>query len=126
MVKCENEEISYRVVISNRRHEIVADAPEGKGGGGSALRPHELLEAALASCINMMIRMYADKNNIQLTRITTQVSLDRNQPGETIFKYSFSIEGSLTNEQREELNRVVEGCPVRKTLSNTIRFVNSV
>jgi putative redox protein len=126
MVICENEEARYRVVISNGKHEISADTSEDNGGGGSAIRPHELLEAAFASCLNMTIRIYADKANIPLTGVTTKVSTDRTQPGKTIFKYSFSIEGTLTNEQREELNRGAEECLVKKTLLSTIDIIKAL
>ncbi len=123
MVTCENEEARYRVVISNGTHEIFADTTDTHGGGASAIRPHELLEGALAGCLNMTIRMYADKQGIPLTKVTTAVSADRTQPGKTVFKYSFSVEGAFTDEQREELDRIAENCPVHKTLSNAIEFV---
>jgi putative redox protein len=124
MVTCENEEPRYRVVISNGKHEIPSDTIPNHGGEGSAIRPHELLEGALAACLNMTVRMHADKRGIPVTKVTTKVLADRTQPGKTIFQYSFSIAGALTNEQREELNRVAESCPVRKTLSNQIEFVS--
>jgi putative redox protein len=120
MVVCENEEARYRVIVSNGRHEISADMTEDKGGGGSGIRPHELLESALAACLNMTIRMHAEKKGIAMTKIITKVSADRAQPGKTTFKYSFSFEGTLTDEQHEELSRV------RKTLSNAINFVKDV
>lgn len=112
------------MVISNGKHEIIADTIEEKGGGGSAIRPHELLEAAFAACLNMTIRMYADKKNIPLEKVITNVFADRSEPGKTVFRYSFSFEGEITNEQREELNKVAEGCPVKRTLSNQIYFHN--
>jgi len=126
MVTCDNKKERYRVVVSNGRDEIASDTTDDKGGGGSAMRPHEFLEAALAACLNMTIRMHADREGIPLTKITTQVSADRSRPGHTIFRYSFDLEGALTNEQREGLQRVAEACPVRKTLSNAISFVGSV
>lgn len=126
MVTCENEEARYRVVISNGKHEISADTLEKFGGGESAIRPHELLEAALAACLNMTIRMYADKNDIPLTNIRTSVTADRSEPGRTKLIYSYSVEGTLTDEQRSDLARAAEKCPVRKTLSNAIEFVNGI
>ncbi len=123
MVTCENEEARYRVVISNGTHQIFADTTDAHGGGGSAIRPHELLEGALAGCLNMVIRMYADKQGIPMTKVFTTVSSDRTQPGKTIFTYSFSVEGSLTAEQREELAKVAGTCPVHQTLSHAIEIV---
>jgi putative redox protein len=125
MVVCESEKVLYRAAISNGRHEISVDTTEEQGGGASAMRPHELLEAALASCLNMTIRIYADKNSIPLTRVITKVSVDRTQPGKTTFNYSFSFEGTLAEEQREELNKIAGQCAVRETLSKTISFVRT-
>ena len=124
MIKGESEELRYRVAVSNGVHTIISDTTEEKGGGGSAIRPHELLEAAFAACLNMTIRMYADKKNIPLQKVITHVFADRSQPGKTIFHYSFSFTGEITDEQREALNRIVESCPVRKTLSNQLYFTN--
>ena len=125
MIVCESEEARYRVTVSNGRYEVSADTTEDQGGGASAMRPHELLEAALASCANMNIRIHADKYGIPLTKVVTKVSVDRTQPGKTIFNYSCSFEGTLSDAQREELNRIAGQCAVRETLSKTISFVKN-
>jgi putative redox protein len=126
MVICENEEERYRVAISNGKHTIFADTIESHGGSGSAIRPHELLEAAFGACLNMSIRMRADKQGIPLTKVTTKVSADRSDPGSTTFKYTITLDGDLTNDQREELRKAASECPVHKTLSNTITFAENV
>lgn len=124
MVTSLNDEKQYRVVVSNGEHEIIADTTIQKGGAGSAMRPHELLEAALAACLNMTIRMYADKKGIPLTKITTRVTADRDRPGETIFRYSYAFDGCLTDRQLEGLHRVAAACPVQMTLANRITFIS--
>lgn len=48
-----------------------------KGGGNQGFRPHELLEAALATCMNIHLRMYAANHGIELGEVTTKVTLDR-------------------------------------------------
>jgi putative redox protein len=123
MARCVSEEKKYRVVISNGKYEISADAPVDKGGGGSAIRPNELLECALAGCMNMTLRIYADKKNIPLKKVVTEVTADRDEPGEVTFKYSISLDGPITDEQKAELYRIAEKCPVRKMLSGEIYFL---
>jgi putative redox protein len=122
MITCKSEEAKYRVVISDGKHEVFADTIEANGGGNSAIRPHDLLEGALAACLNMTIRIQADKANIPLTGVTTKVSADRSQPGKTTFNYSVELYGPLTDEQREMLLRI-DACPVKKTLASTVEFV---
>lgn len=122
MVTSINENEHYRVVISNGEHEITADAPVLKGGSGSAMRPHQLLEAALASCLNITIRMYADKKGIPLSNIRTMVTADRSQIGETVFQYSYAFDGNMTDRQLERLQEIVAECPIQKMLANRISF----
>lgn len=122
MVLCESEEARYRVAISDGKFRISADTIEANGGGSSAIRPHDLLEGALAACLNISIRMKADKEKIPLTGVTTKVTSDRSQPGKTIFIYSVDLQGPLTDEQREALLSIKD-CPVKKTLTSDVEFV---
>ena len=124
MITCKSGNTRYKTLFSNGVHEAYADTTEDKGGGGTSFRPHDLLEAALASCLNMYVRMYADKHNIPLHGISTAVTLDRVSPAEVTFKYSIELDGPLSEEQRQRLLQVSKECPVRKTLSQKISFRN--
>lgn len=112
----------YTTAVSNGSHEIAADAPVSKGGGGAGLGAHELLEAALAVCINMAVRMHAEQHSIPLDSVSTRVSLARPRPETICFEYALALEGPLTLDQREQLKRVAQECPVRKTLTHRIEF----
>ena len=90
--------------------------------GDSGFRPHELLEAALATCMNMHLRMYAANYGIGLGDVTTTVSLDRNPPTEAVFNYSIELSGQLDDEQRKKLLEIAETCPVHRTLSKKLSF----
>jgi putative redox protein len=120
VITCKNEKLSYQTTVSNGKHIASADTTEDKGGHHSGFRPHELLEAALASCLNMHLRMYADHHNIFLDEVRTIVTLDRNLPDEAIFKYSIDMTGSLSDEQRVKLLQIAKTCPVHKTLLKKI------
>ncbi|MGI9566412.1 MAG: OsmC family protein [Nitrosopumilus sp.] len=73
------EETKYAVKFSDGKHHGQSDTTAEKGGGESGFRPHGLLEAAYASCINMTIRMFANKHKIPLSGVTTQVTLHRDE-----------------------------------------------
>jgi putative redox protein len=120
MITCRNEKLKYQTTFSNGKHTAYADTTEDKGGKSSGFRPHELLEAALATCLNMHLRMYADTHDISLDEVQTTVTLDRSLPNDVIFKYSIDLIGPLTKEQRQRLFQIAKTCPVHKTLLKVI------
>ena len=120
MIRTRTGEQNYQVRFTDGRHEGLSDVTEDKGGGNSGFRPHDLLEAALATCLNMWLRMYADNHKIPLTHIETTVSLDRSQADEVTFNYWLDISGPLSNSEKKKLVAAAASCPVHKTLSKTI------
>ncbi|MEO7774524.1 MAG: OsmC family protein [Steroidobacteraceae bacterium] len=104
---------------------MVADAPTAKGGGGAGFGAHELLEAALAVCLNMAVRMHAESNGLPLTGVNTRVSLHRPAPDTVCFEYSLELTGPLTDDHRGQLEEIARTCPVRQTLSKRIDFASS-
>lgn len=122
MVRCRSLAEPFQVEFSNGALTGVCDATEDKGGQGNGFRPHELLEAALGTCTSMIIGMYAKNHGIALENVAVTVSLDRDTPGTTAFVCEITLEGDLTDAQRERLLRAAKACPVRKTLSSAIVF----
>ena len=122
MIRCKSGKVDYEVVFSDGQHETIADATREKGGNESGFRPYDLLEAALATCLNMSVRMNAKKLNIPLTQVTTLVTLDRSSPKETIFKYSVELDEGISPQQRIQLLAETSTCAVRQTLSKTLSF----
>jgi putative redox protein len=122
MICAKSELTRYRTRFTDGEHEGIADTTADKGGEHSGFRPHDLLEAALATCVNMTVRMYADNHGIPVRGVTTNVSLDRTHPDEVVFRYEVELDGELTDEQRNKLFQAASACPVRKTLSKKIRF----
>lgn len=122
MVRAESAEAPYLTSFTNGMHRGSADNTSDKGGRGDGFRPHELLEAALASCMNMWLRMYADNHQVPLEGVSTAVALKRDQPGVTVFEYEIALQGPLTPEQKSKLIEIARTCPVRTTLSGTLSF----
>lgn len=120
------------IVVSNRigatRSLVAADQftteadtvpPAGKGAG---FRPHELLEAALASCTAITLRTFADERDIALEAVTVSVELDRSHANETLFRTEIDLEGEISDGERILLLNAARSCPVRKTLSRQLSF----
>jgi putative redox protein len=122
MITAKNTTKPFLTDFSNSRHSSVADAPFEKGGKGAGFRPHELLEASLACCMNIWLRMYADEHKIQLPPFEVQVSVNREKQGEAIFEYSITWLGSIELETKALMAKVAETCSVRQTLSCNISF----
>jgi len=124
MIRAKSGEQNYQVTFSDGVHTALSDTTEDKGGGNSGFRPHDLLEAALASCLTMWLKMYAVNHGYNVSAVESTVSIDRTQPDETIFTYSIEISGDLTEAEREKLLQVAKTCAVHKTLSKKISFVS--
>ncbi|MDX4953615.1 OsmC family protein [Delftia acidovorans] len=122
MIQVNSLSAAYQGTVRSSTHEVTSDAPVAKGGGGMGFGAHELLEASLAACINMAVRMHADQNGIPLEGVTTRVGLTWPDAHTSRFEYSIAVIGNLTTEQRAELEAVAERCPVRQTLSKKLVF----
>ena len=122
MITCYGKKAHFDTWFTNGKHEGHCDAPLEKGGGDAGFGPHELLEAALAGCLNIWIRVYATGHDLPLTGIMTEVTLDRQTSGEAVFRYALELKGPLTEEQRRELIQAAQSCPVHQTLAGKISF----
>ncbi|MFZ0960882.1 MAG: OsmC family protein [Terriglobia bacterium] len=126
MIFSKSESPRYRTRFSDGTHDGLSDTTTDKGGNHDGFRPHDLLEAALANCVNMTVRMYADHHGIPLVGVTTRVNLDRSLPDEVVFQYEVELAGELTSEQKQALFLAAHACPVRRTLSKKIRFESCI
>jgi putative redox protein len=122
MITSRSEEDRYQTVFSNAQHQAFSDTIISKGGGERGFGPHELLEAALACCMNIWVRMYADKHGILLSSVEAKVSLNRDGHEERVFEYSLGLEGQLSEEERRQLVEAAKTCPVQQTLTKKISF----
>ncbi len=111
----------YSVKLQDGRHEFAADEPKSKGGEDTGPAPDEILEASLASCTAITLRMYADRKEWKVTAIEVTVSLER-VDNKTIFTRSIKLEGMIDDTQRERLLQIAKACPVSKTLLGEIEI----
>jgi putative redox protein len=109
----------YRVTLKNGRHDFFADEPQKQGGSDTAPAPDELLEASLASCTAITLRMYADRKQWPLEGIDVTVKLERID-GKTVFTKTIHCIGNVDEEQKKRLLQIAETCPVSKTLLGNI------
>jgi putative redox protein len=123
MIQAKAANSQFLTELTNGRQVIHSDVLVDKGGEDAGFGPHELLEAALASCIQITLKMGALKYGFDLGQTSCQVSLDRSVPERTVFVYQLNLDPGLTEEQQAHVRRFASRCPVRKTLSAEIGFV---
>lgn len=112
----------YRTELNNGRHQFFADEPVETGGADTAPAPDELLEAALASCSAITMKMYAERKGWALKTAEVSVTLEKAN-GKTTLNRNIVLDGDLTDEQKERLVQIAKHCPVSKTLSGTIEML---
>jgi putative redox protein len=106
-------------------HQFIADEAKDVGGDDTGPSPHELLQAALATCTSMTVRVYADRKGWPVESVTVHVSGEKREDGYHIDR-SVHFEGALDDEQRARLLEIANKCPVHKTLSGTIHIATTV
>ena len=112
-------------VLVNDRYHLVTDEPASVGGEDSAPSPHELLPAALASCISTVLVMYARTKAWDLGEVDVDVAYDHHATPRR-FDVSIRLTGDLTEGQLSRLEKVAGTCPVRRSLEAGIEIVERV
>lgn len=123
-----------RVLMSNGRHEWVADEPITLGGTDTGPNPYELLLASLAACTCITLSFYCRRKGIALESVKSNYEFDRvhaedcencDDPKSGFIDKITShvqIKGDMNDAQRKRLAEIVERCPVHKTLGNGVTF----
>lgn len=112
-------------------HRLRADEPVAVGGTDSGLAPYDLLLAALGTCTNMTLKMYADRKGWRLDRLETRLRHDRIHAEDCVdcetkegmverIERRITIDGPLDATQRAKLLEIADKCPVHRTLHSEI------
>lgn len=125
MVEAKGRKEKYITELFNGTNKIYADVTKEKGGSGDYFRPHDLLLSAYTSCLNISIRMVMDSLNIEYEEVTVKADLDRSNVEKTVFKYVIDIVGQIDETTKKEIIEKAKSCPVRKTLSKQIEFMEN-
>jgi putative redox protein len=112
---------SRQNVLIDGRHRLTTDEPVRLGGGGLGPAPHELLPAALASCISTTLVTYARTKQWEIGEVEVGVIYD-NKSVPRRFDVAITLSAQLTEAQLERLRKVADACPLRRALESGFEF----
>ena len=126
---------AQRVTVG--RHELKADEPVDAGGTDTGPSPYDLLSAALGTCTSMTIGYFVRQRKWPLESVTVEVrhskvhatdcaSCDTKEGRIDRLERTIVLNGQLSEEQRQELLRIAERCPVHRTLTSKIDIQTSL
>ncbi|MFG2223296.1 OsmC family protein [Streptomyces sp. NPDC048644] len=113
---------AWQVRFRAGENEGLADTLKSGVGGSAGMRPHELLEASLATCMTISARMaLADLGIADADAdVSVRVYLEREE-STTRFRYELALDPALETHRAVVMERI-ECSPVRATLSRQLVF----
>jgi putative redox protein len=112
---------------SNGRHVLLADAAPEDGGAGAGFKPSDLIEAALAGCVALTLRLYLARHGVETTKLKVTARLDVSDATAPRLDYDFDLGPVDVSPQiAAALPRVAKACPVHKMLTRSLKVERAV
>ena len=129
----ETREGQFQQAIAVGPHRIVADEPVAVGGLDSGPNPYDLLLAGLGACTAMTLRLYADRKNLPLERVSVSLrhgkihavdcaACETKEGMIDRIERAITLEGPLDEDERAKLGEIADKCPVHRTLESEIEI----
>lgn len=126
----------YENAVMIDGHALIADEPPSVGGRDFGPDPYEYVTAGLGACTSMTLRMYADRKGWPLEKVSVALSHEKTHAHDCahceegrkvdVFERHISVEGPLTDEQRQRLLEIADLCPVHRTLEEPVLIRTSL
>ena len=127
----ETREGRFTQAITVGRHSLRADEPVSVGGDDSEPSPYDFLLAGLGACTSMTLRMYADRKQWPLERVTVRLKHEKIHAQDCAecetkegkidrIEREIEIAGDLDVAQRARLLEIANKCPVHRTLHSEV------
>jgi putative redox protein len=102
---------------------IITDAPTDNNGKGEAFSPTDLVCSALSSCMITIMGILANREGIELTGLTSEVTKIMAENPRKIKEIQIVFSHcslKATDVQKEKLKRAALTCPVALSLSDSV------
>ena len=106
-------------------HVLLSDAATTAGGADLGPSPHELLDAALASCTALTLMLYAQYKRWRLEGVEAEVTHEEAE-GVYHMRRDIHLVGDLAPHERERLLEIANKCPVSRTLSGRFEITSAL
>lgn len=115
----------YAIALSVGPHRLLSDAGHDEGGHDLGPNPTRLMEAALAACSAMTVRMYARRKKWDLQSVDVRIRPGGGAKGHhlTELEKRATFTGNLDAEQTARLVEILEKCPVHIMLTNGVNIL---
>lgn len=126
-VLVEEKDHKFTQHVYSDSHHWLADEPRAVGGANAGPDPYEHLLAALGTCTAMTLRMYAERKKLPLKNVSVELRHAReyvkdcagceDKPMQIeLLERELTLEGDLSEAERERLLQIADRCPVHRTL----------
>lgn len=136
----ETGEGRFQNMVRAGRHRIFADEPIKMGGLDSGPTPYDFLSIALGACTSMTLRLYADRKNLSLGRVSVDVTHEKVHAADCAecaaesssvgkidrFARTIAVDTEVTEELRAKIIEIANKCPVHRTLESSSIVSTSV
>ncbi len=119
--------LPMRHIVHVRHHLISADTAVDGGGSDAGPSPHDLYDAALASCKALTVLWYAKRKAIPVEHVEVRTERDAGDERKGVYRLSATLHlgGPLSQDQREELLAVAAKCPIHKLMTDVSTEVHT-
>lgn len=116
-VTVEGAASSFQNRVRVRAHDFPADEPVELGGTDTGPNPFEYLLGALGACTSMTLSLYAKRKQWPLERVRVELVHEPRPGQKDRIERTITLEGPLSDEQRQRLLEIANKCPVHKTIT---------
>lgn len=115
-------------LIESGPHQLITDITAAEGGEDLGPSPHDLYDAALASCKALTLMWYANKKGIKISNIDTRIERDDSEERHGVYKLHtrLILSGDFSDEEFQQLSAVAEKCPVHKLMTSVTTEITTL